>query len=169
MNDTYAVVTNNFCAAGGDTYYAFANASSQYDTGIVMDEAVMDYVKEVLGGNVSSAQYGKVRGDQTIITSATDAATIADAKAAVQNGTGAQAPEATPAEAPAETAPAAEAAPVETQPSADTYVVVSGDNLWKIAAAVYGDGNKWSVIYDLNNDVLKYANSIKVGQELKVK
>ncbi|MBR4671021.1 MAG: 5'-nucleotidase C-terminal domain-containing protein [Butyrivibrio sp.] len=198
MNDTYAVVTNNFCAAGGDTYYAFANASSQYDTGIVMDEAVMDYVKEVLGGNVSSAQYGKVRGDQTIITSATDAATIADAKAAVQNGTGAQAPEAkteekkaeptkeetkteaapaetaptteaTPAEAPAETAPAAEAAPVETQPSADTYVVVSGDNLWKIAAAVYGDGNKWSVIYDLNKDVLKDANSIKVGQELKVK
>ena len=22
-DDTYAVVTNNFCAAGGDTYYAF--------------------------------------------------------------------------------------------------------------------------------------------------
>ncbi|WP_158588772.1 5'-nucleotidase C-terminal domain-containing protein [Butyrivibrio sp. X503] len=201
--DTYAVVTNNFCAAGGDTYYSFVNASSQYDTGIVMDEAVMDYVNEVLGGTVTSAQYGKVRGDQTIITADTDAATIADAKAAVQGSAGTQATEATaeekaeaPAEAkteekaaeaapeamteepakaetatetPAETAPAAEAAPADTQPSAETYVVVPGDNLWKIAAAVYGDGNKWSVIYDLNKDVLKDANSIKVGQELKVK
>lgn len=65
--DTYAVVTNNFCAAGGDTYYAFKNASAQFDTGIVMDEAVMDYVKEVLGGKITSAKYGAPRGDQTQI------------------------------------------------------------------------------------------------------
>ncbi|MCR5670429.1 MAG: bifunctional metallophosphatase/5'-nucleotidase [Butyrivibrio sp.] len=65
-NDTYAVVTNNFCAAGGDTYYAFANASSQFDTGIVMDEAVMDYVKTELHGTIGS-KYAQPRGDQTII------------------------------------------------------------------------------------------------------
>lgn len=67
LTDTYAVVTNNFCAAGGDTYYRFLSASDQFDTGIVMDEAVMAYVSEVLGGNVTADKYGDVRGDQTII------------------------------------------------------------------------------------------------------
>ena len=67
LTDTYAVITNNFCAAGGDTYYRFLSASDQFDTGIVMDEAVMEYVSEVLGGNVTADKYGDVRGDQTII------------------------------------------------------------------------------------------------------
>ncbi|MCQ2550787.1 MAG: bifunctional metallophosphatase/5'-nucleotidase [Clostridia bacterium] len=49
-DDVYAVVTNNFCAAGGDTYYAFAAATSQFDTGIPVDEAVMLFVTEQLGG-----------------------------------------------------------------------------------------------------------------------
>ena len=64
--DTYAVVTNNFCAAGGDTYYAFASASEQFDTGIVMDEAVMDYVETELGGKITAKDYGSVKGNITI-------------------------------------------------------------------------------------------------------
>ncbi len=52
---TYAVVTNNFCAAGGDTYYVFKNASKQFDTSIPMDEAVMAYIDEVLNGVVGEA------------------------------------------------------------------------------------------------------------------
>ena len=63
---TYAVVTNNFCAAGGDTYYVFKDASAQFDTGIVMDEAVMEYVGGPLRGVVTSA-YAEPRGDQTMI------------------------------------------------------------------------------------------------------
>ena len=58
---TYAVVTNNFCAAGGDTYNVFNRAYVQgfgFDTGIPMDEAVMDYVTEVLGG-VIGAEYAE--------------------------------------------------------------------------------------------------------------
>ncbi len=47
-NEIYAVVTNNFCAAGGDTYYAFASASAQFDTGIPVDEAVMAYITREL-------------------------------------------------------------------------------------------------------------------------
>ena len=50
---TYAVVTNNFCAAGGDTYNVFNRAFAEgfgFDTGIPMDEAVMEYITEVLGG-----------------------------------------------------------------------------------------------------------------------
>ena len=38
---TYAVVTNNFVAGGGDTYYAFAAATDQFDTGLPLDEVVM--------------------------------------------------------------------------------------------------------------------------------
>ena len=47
---TYAVVTNNFVAGGGDTYYAFAAATDQFDTGLPLDEVVMEYITEVLGG-----------------------------------------------------------------------------------------------------------------------
>ena len=67
LNATYAVVTNDFCAAGGDTYYAFKNASAQFDTGIVMDEALMEYVETNLAGVISEETYGEPRGDQTII------------------------------------------------------------------------------------------------------
>ena len=55
-NEVYAVVTNNFCAAGGDTYYAFKAASAQFDTGIPLDEAVMEYVTKELKG-VIGEQY----------------------------------------------------------------------------------------------------------------
>ena len=55
---TYAVVTNNFCAAGGDTYYVFKNASKQFDTSIPMDEAVMAYITEAMNGVVGEVYAG---------------------------------------------------------------------------------------------------------------
>ncbi len=60
-DDTYAVVTNNFVAGGGDTYYAFAAASAQFDTGIPLDEAVMEYVTTELKG-VIGKQYAAPQG-----------------------------------------------------------------------------------------------------------
>ena len=60
-NDTYAVVTNNFCAEGGDTYYAFAAATSKFDTGVTLDMAVMDYITKELKG-VIGAQYAEPQG-----------------------------------------------------------------------------------------------------------
>ena len=60
-DDTYAVVTNNFVAGGGDTYYAFAAASAQFDTGIPLDEAVMEYITTELKG-VIGAQYAAPQG-----------------------------------------------------------------------------------------------------------
>ena len=65
-DDTYAVVTNNFVAAGGDTYYALGSATNQFDTGIVMDEAVMDYVNTQLGGKITAKDYGTVKGNITL-------------------------------------------------------------------------------------------------------
>ena len=69
-NATYAVVTNNFCAAGGDTYNAFARAYSEgsgFDTGIPLDEAVIAYVTDVLNGNITTEAYGAPRGSATQI------------------------------------------------------------------------------------------------------
>ena len=56
VDDTYAVVTNNFVADGGDTYYAFAAATSKFDTGMTLDVAVMDYITKELKG-VIGEQY----------------------------------------------------------------------------------------------------------------
>ncbi len=64
---TYAVITNNFLAAGGDTYYAFAAATSQFDTGLPLDEIVMEYITNELGGTVTKARYGEPQGRMTII------------------------------------------------------------------------------------------------------
>lgn len=60
-NDTYAVVTNNFCAEGGDTYYAFAAATSKFDTGVTLDMAVMEYITKELKG-VIGEQYAAPQG-----------------------------------------------------------------------------------------------------------
>ena len=62
---TYAVVTNNFCSAGGDTYNAFAKSTSQFDTGIPMDQAVMAYITEVLNGKITAEAYGAPQGRET--------------------------------------------------------------------------------------------------------
>ena len=63
----YSVITNNFLAAGGDTYYAFAAASSQIESGLSLDTVVMDYITDELGGTVTKARYGEPQGRMTII------------------------------------------------------------------------------------------------------
>ena len=59
VDATYTIVTNDFLAAGGDTYYAFKAAESGYDTGILLDQVVMDYITEELDGTVTAARYGQ--------------------------------------------------------------------------------------------------------------
>ena len=61
-NATYAVVTNDFCAAGGDTYNVFFNSASRFDTGVPMDEAVMAFISDELGGKITAVTYGQPRG-----------------------------------------------------------------------------------------------------------
>ena len=63
----YVVVTNDFLAAGGDTYYAF-NVSVSRSTGKLMDEAVVEYITEELDGKVTAEQYGEPQGRITITT-----------------------------------------------------------------------------------------------------
>ncbi len=61
---TYAVVTNNFTAAGGDTYYSFKrayDAGNGFDTSIPLDEGLKMYIEEELGGKVTS-KYAEAQG-----------------------------------------------------------------------------------------------------------
>lgn len=67
LSATYAVVTNDFCAVGGDTYNVLGNSSSRFDTGIPLDEALMDYITEALGGKITEEAYGAPRGSLTIL------------------------------------------------------------------------------------------------------
>ena len=63
---TYAVVTNNFCAGGGDTYYRFKDASAQFDTSIQLDVALVEYITDKLGA-VIDEPYAEPQGRITVI------------------------------------------------------------------------------------------------------
>ena len=72
---TYAVITNNFVAGGGDTYYAFAAATNQFDTGLPLDEVVMEYItKELKGviGETYAEPAGRIVVDQGVAPAIAD-------------------------------------------------------------------------------------------------
>lgn len=55
----------------------------------------------------------------------------------------------------------------DTKPVPKTYVVKSGDTLWKIAKKELGNGNKYSAIYEANKDIIgPDPNKIFPGQKL---
>ena len=57
----------------------------------------------------------------------------------------------------------------ETAPAEQgSYTVQSGDTLWSIAESVYGDGSKYSKIFDANTDQLEQPDRIFPGQELLI-
>lgn len=57
---------------------------------------------------------------------------------------------------------------VDNTITSNTYTVVKGDSLYKIAKAKLGDGSKWKEIYNLNKDKIKDPNAIQIGQVLKM-
>jgi nucleoid-associated protein YgaU len=66
------------------------------------------------------------------------------------------------------------AAPVPIGPTAgtsgseQTYTVVAGDSLSKIAKHFYGDANKWPRIHEANRDQIKNPDLIYPGQKLRI-
>lgn len=54
------------------------------------------------------------------------------------------------------------------KPANQTYTVVSGDCLWNIAKRFYGNGSKYTVIYNANRDKIKNPNLIYPGQVLTI-
>ena len=68
---------------------------------------------------------------------------------------------------------------VETNPPPATHTSIpptyrvwiwqeNGDTLWRIAQKVYGDKDKWPLIYQANRDVIKDPNKIYPKQVLKI-
>lgn len=57
----------------------------------------------------------------------------------------------------------------KVQPKSDTYTVVKGDHLWKIALNQYGDGYAWTKVYEVNKKVIGgNPSNIEVGMVLLI-
>jgi nucleoid-associated protein YgaU len=54
-----------------------------------------------------------------------------------------------------------------SEPEATYHDVVKGDTLWAIAKKVYGDGNKYPVIFEANKPMLSHPDKIYPGQKLR--
>ncbi len=51
----------------------------------------------------------------------------------------------------------------------NSYTIRSGDSLWRIAKALYGDETKWSIIYDANRATIGPDPArLKVGRSLRI-
>jgi nucleoid-associated protein YgaU len=60
------------------------------------------------------------------------------------------------------------AEPAGESSNKDTYIVQSGDTLWKISENHYGDGSKYMKIFEANSDLLDSPDQIFPGQELVI-
>ena len=93
--ETYTIVTNDFLGAGGDTYYTFKSSPVGYDTGVPLDEVLMDYITAQCKGTITKAAYGQTAGRIHMISYDDVKASDADANdiigvtlAGWMNGTG---------------------------------------------------------------------------------
>ena len=51
-------------------------------------------------------------------------------------------------------------------PRIDTARIVRGDSLWRISRRTYGEGERYTLIYDANQDQIRDPNLIYPGQVL---
>lgn len=58
--------------------------------------------------------------------------------------------------------------PADTAPKVKTYKVKPGDCLWNIAKKYYGNGSKYTLIYNANKDKIKNPNLIYPDQVLTI-
>lgn len=66
LSKTYTIATNDFLAAGGDTYYLFKSLET-YNTYVALEDALVNYTSEVLGKIISKEKYGAPAGRIEII------------------------------------------------------------------------------------------------------
>ena len=80
----------------------------------------------------------------------------------------------TPAPAPVRNAPKETPAAKPVEPVATVaenfswYTVKENENLWKIAAEQLGSGNAWTQIRDLNQDILKGEDQVRVNTKIRL-
>lgn len=158
----YTVVVNSFQAEGGDTYYALTQGSFKQNTGIVDADALIQYVNSMKG--VIGKEYAKPQSRITMVSKPSAMPEVKPEKEVVEK------PVAEPeTKAPVANAPEAAPEKAPTQIVSDVYKVAKGDNLWKIAKNLMGDGNQWRTIYEYNREQIKDPAKIYIGQELVIK
>ena len=54
------------------------------------------------------------------------------------------------------------------KPAQKSHTVVSGDTLWGIAQTFYGDGSRYTEIYEANKDKIEDPHWIYPGQEFVI-
>ncbi len=137
----YLFATNDFLAVGGDGYTMLSDFPIENEYG-ALEEILISYIKE--------QKEIKIETDNRIAVINTNAI---PEKAAEEKTSSTPVPK-EEAEAP------------EDSNTSDTYVVVKGDFLWKIAKTLYGDGSKWIDIYEWNKDTITNPNDLQIGQKL---
>lgn len=56
----------------------------------------------------------------------------------------------------------------EPADNVDYYEIQSGDTLWKIAENAYGNGSKYTDIFEANREVIKDPDKIYPGQKIRI-
>ena len=159
LDKTYTIATNDFLAAGGDTYYLFKNLES-HNTYVALEDALVNYTENVLDGLISEKQYGKAVGRITIVDEA-----VVEEVDEIEEEEVEEIDEEIEEEVIEDVVEEA-----ETEETTDdaTYKVVEGDNLWKIAKKQLGAGSRYVEIYELNKDQIKDPNMIHINQVLLI-
>lgn len=187
---TYTIATNDFMAAGGDTYGVFIG-KTVYDTTVPLEDALVDYTREVLGGKITAAQYGQPAGRIQILTEADLPLTytvkygdtmgqialnyyggyiyhfdLYRANAAAFAKTGGRLNTGMTLTLPAKLGNAARITPPTAGEGETLYTVKAGDTLSGIALSYYGNYSMWKDIYEHNKATVSNPNMIYQGQIL---
>ena len=161
LEKEYTVSVSTFQASGGDTYYELLEGSSILDTGILDAEALVQYVESMDG--VIGEKYATTEGRVTFI----DKPEIIEEEIIEEIIEEEIAEEEIIEEEIIE--PEIDESNVpELEEVERIYKVIAGDNLWKIAKNLLGDGNEWISIYELNKEEVKNPEIIYIGQELLI-
>ncbi len=151
---TYKLASHNYMLKScGDGYTMFGTDKINLlaDETVIDNQVLINYIVDFLGGEVGE-QYAAAQGRITIVNDPVIVPVLP--------------PEATEPEV---TEPVA-TEPEVTEPAAsgETYTVVSGDCLWKIAKKTLGDSSLWKDVYEVNKDIIKNVNLIFPGQVLAI-
>ncbi|MFI3227743.1 MAG: 5'-nucleotidase C-terminal domain-containing protein [Clostridia bacterium] len=157
LEANYTVASSNYLLLlSGDGMTMFADGQVINDSVMTDSDALITYITENLSGVVGE-QYYNVYGEGRITVLTVDSS------------------EAETTVVPEETTQPEQAVVVpeeleDTQETEDVviYTIIAGDNLWKIAKNMLGSGDRYNEIFVANQDIIKNANLIYIGQEIVI-
>jgi 5'-nucleotidase / UDP-sugar diphosphatase len=186
---TYLLATNDFIVAGGDGYTMLANFAIANEYG-ALEEVLVDYIKklgDVTIGNenritVIEGSKEETKEESKEETSEETKEETSDSEDTVNNkanndttsdsnikdnndvSTDSRMDQPSDKSSDKDTKKSVEAS--KYTKSVKEYKVEKGDHLRKIAKELFGDANKWKLIYEWNKDNISDPNRIFTGQIL---